>query len=99
MKKARGDSWYDRDESIGKNKSRPKFGEEMSVTNSGGNLETIGDLNEFLSELEKEGGSENFRDALDQCGLKDLGFSSPKFTWSKKWAGGRGIESLNHLQE
>ena len=50
-----------------------------------------GDFNEILSFQEKSWGNgrhesllENFRSALDYFGLKDLGFCSPKFTWSNR---------------
>lgn len=31
---------------------------------------------------------ERFREALDECGLLDLGFVSNKFTWSKNYPNG-----------
>ena len=47
-----------------------------------------GDFNEILSDDEKLGGNNRlqsqmagFRDALDACWLKDLGFVGNKFTW------------------
>ncbi|KAK3230319.1 hypothetical protein Dsin_002200 [Dipteronia sinensis] len=47
----------------------------------------IGDFNEILYNFENEGGVEKpqsqlegFREALDHCGLEDLGFSHPPFT-------------------
>ncbi|KAL5842737.1 hypothetical protein ACOSQ3_013340 [Xanthoceras sorbifolium] len=50
-----------------------------------------GDFNEILEESEKQGGviralilMSNFRGALDSCGLEDLGFSEPRFTWSNR---------------
>ena len=49
---------------------------------------TIGDFNEITGALEKEGGSnrlrqqmKNFIDTINFCGLRDLGFNGPKFTW------------------
>lgn len=49
---------------------------------------TIGDLNEITGASEKEGGSDkprqqmkNFIKAINYCGLQDLGFIGPKFTW------------------
>ena len=27
---------------------------------------------------------ENFRESLDVCGLKDLGFSGPRYTWTNR---------------
>ncbi|KAL5747974.1 hypothetical protein ACOSQ2_025271 [Xanthoceras sorbifolium] len=47
-----------------------------------------GDFNEILMDCEKDGGLPkqrrlllNFREALDACGLQDLGFEGPLFTW------------------
>ncbi|KAL5572899.1 hypothetical protein UlMin_022496 [Ulmus minor] len=49
-----------------------------------------GDLNEILFNHEKLGGMErahylmsNFREAVSYCGLSDLGFRGPKFTWCR----------------
>ncbi|KAL5556024.1 hypothetical protein UlMin_038260 [Ulmus minor] len=49
-----------------------------------------GDLNEILFGHEKQGGVEraqylmsNFREAINYCGLADLGFRGPKFTWNR----------------
>ncbi|KAL5560825.1 hypothetical protein UlMin_037036 [Ulmus minor] len=49
-----------------------------------------GDLNEILFNHEKLGGMEranylmrNFREAVNYCGLADLGFRGPKFTWCR----------------
>lgn len=46
------------------------------------------DFNEILSHGEKEGGNYRhereiaaFRDCLDLCGLKDLGYRGSTFTW------------------
>ena len=48
----------------------------------------FGDLNEIMSVEKKLGGvqrshrqMEDFRDAIHQCGFKDLEFIGPKFTW------------------
>ncbi|KAE8798196.1 Retrotransposon protein [Hordeum vulgare] len=48
----------------------------------------VGDFNEVLLAKEKEGGREKdktcmdkFKEALDFCGLEDLGFEGDKFTW------------------
>ena len=53
-----------------------------------------GDFNEILSNDEKEGQRlraqsqlDNFRQALDECALMDLGFVGPKFTWNNGRAG------------
>ncbi|KAL0399895.1 UNVERIFIED_CONTAM: hypothetical protein Sradi_2332800 [Sesamum radiatum] len=46
-----------------------------------------GDFNEILIQHEKTGGIrlewqiKNFRTALQRCGLADMGFEGPKFTW------------------
>jgi exonuclease III len=49
----------------------------------------IGDFNEILTLEEKWGGGgrpnsqmEAFRQTLENCGLSDLGYRGPKFTWS-----------------
>ena len=49
-----------------------------------------GDLNEILFGHEKQGGTERanflmsqFREATNYCGLADLGFRGPKFTWNR----------------
>ncbi|KAL5543298.1 hypothetical protein UlMin_011008 [Ulmus minor] len=49
-----------------------------------------GDFNEILFGHEKQGGAEraqylmnNFREAINYCGLADLGFRGPKFTWNR----------------
>ena len=48
----------------------------------------IGDFNEILLSLEKEGGAprhqsrlQAFQDALADCSLEDIGFHGDKFTW------------------
>jgi hypothetical protein len=48
----------------------------------------IGDFNEIAFSHEKDGGNDRppsymqvFREALDDCGLEDLGFSGDPFTW------------------
>ncbi|KAL0434897.1 UNVERIFIED_CONTAM: hypothetical protein Sradi_0197600 [Sesamum radiatum] len=50
-----------------------------------------GDFNEILDQSEKLGGPpcpnwqiQNFRRALDQCGLVDMGFTGCPFTWSNR---------------
>lgn len=35
---------------------------------------------------------EGFRDYIEQCGLRDLGFVGHNFTWSNKQAGDRNIQ-------
>ena len=47
----------------------------------------MGDLNEILYPFEKEGGNlrpayfmEAFREAMIECGLSDLGYTSEKFS-------------------
>jgi hypothetical protein len=49
----------------------------------------LGDFNEILNESEKWGGRsrprglmESFQGTLEACGLSDLGFKGPKYTWS-----------------
>ena len=51
----------------------------------------LGDFNDMLSEDETMGGLpltssriNAFQDYLDYCGLMDLGFHGPKFTWTNK---------------
>ena len=51
----------------------------------------LGDFNDMISEEEKLGGLPvnrthiaAFRNCLDKCGLKDLGFHGPRFTWTNK---------------
>lgn len=48
----------------------------------------VGDFNEILASNEKVGGAarpqhylDGFRDALIQCGLRDIGFEGDMFTW------------------
>jgi hypothetical protein len=50
----------------------------------------LGDMNEILSESEKEGGAprplsymQAFRDCLTDCGLEDLGYIGNIFTWKR----------------
>ena len=61
-----------------------------------------GDFNEILWSHEKlglgarpEGVMKEFRDALDECGLMDLGYVGDKFTWRGKRAGGMVLERLD----
>lgn len=58
----------------------------------------IGDFNKIVSESEKEGGSirprrhmKRFSDTINWCGLRDLGFVGPKFTWLYQRADGSQI--------
>ncbi|XP_021734135.1 uncharacterized protein LOC110700859 [Chenopodium quinoa] len=51
---------------------------------------TFGDLNEIVSMTKKSGGAvrheylmDAFREAIDDCGLRDLGFSGSIFTWQR----------------
>jgi hypothetical protein len=55
----------------------------------------IGDFNEVLHRSEHEGGQERslaqiegFREAVDVCGLSDLGYEGRRWTYEKKVAGG-----------
>lgn len=54
-----------------------------------------GDFNEILVNSEKIGGNpkpqgqmEAFKEALDNCGLRDLGFHGARWTWCNKRFGG-----------
>lgn len=54
-----------------------------------------GDFNEIMGLSEKEGGSfwprpqmERFAKCVNGCGLKDIGFVGPKFTWIYQRANG-----------
>lgn len=49
----------------------------------------LGDFNQILDNSEKRGGSpplgariRAFKEAISACGLIDLGFFGPRFTWS-----------------
>ena len=51
----------------------------------------IGDFNEILSVNEKQGGEPrsewqmaNFREVLDNCRLRDMGFKGARFTWCNR---------------
>ena len=57
-----------------------------------------GDFNELLRSDEKMGGNRRshnqmqlFREVVDACSFLDLGYSGPKFTWSKHYASGQSI--------
>lgn len=48
----------------------------------------VGDFNEIRSQSEKEGGAPRanmqmaqFNEAINFCGLKEVGFIGPAFTW------------------
>lgn len=65
-----------------------------------GPLIVFGDFNEIFNSDEKNGGStkhgrdiDAFRDCLDDCGLRDLGYRGSTFTWS------RGISSHTMIRE
>ena len=56
----------------------------------------IGDFNEIISMSEKEGGSSrrrqqlaNFVETINLCGLRDIGFVGPSFTWIYETRDGR----------
>ena len=58
----------------------------------------LGDFNEILRSLEKEGGSncghaqmQLFRDVVDECGFMDIGFTGPPFTWKQFFIDGHTI--------
>ena len=59
----------------------------------------VGDFNELLSCNDKQGGNplnprrvQLFKDCLDTCGMVDLGFHGPKFTWVNKREMGHYIQ-------
>ena len=56
------------------------------------------DFNEIIKQDEKVGGAilshnqmQLFKDAIDECGFMDLGFVSPKLTWSRHYENGSSI--------
>ena len=56
------------------------------------------DFNEITKQSEKVGGGlrpflqmQNFKEALDECGLMDLGYIGSPFTWSKHYRSGTSI--------
>ena len=58
----------------------------------------VGDYNEITRQEEKRGGAlrsfnqmQLFRDLIDECGLMDLGFVGPKYSWSKHFESGQSI--------
>ena len=58
----------------------------------------LGDFNEILPAEEKQGGldrpeqqMQNFRDVLDLCRLKDLGFHGFPFTWCNRRLGNQNV--------
>lgn len=60
----------------------------------------MGDFNEILMAKEKWGWldrlerqMQSFRDALDYCKLKDLGFNGCSFTWGNKGLGAQNVWS------
>ena len=55
----------------------------------------MGDFNEIVSDFEKLGGNlrspkqmERFRDAINRCRFRDLGYVGPRFTWNKIFTNG-----------
>ena len=55
----------------------------------------MGDFNESVSDSEKLGGNlrspkqmERFRDAINRCQFRDLGYVGPRFTWNKIFTNG-----------
>ncbi|XP_065630930.1 uncharacterized protein LOC112006522 [Quercus suber] len=59
----------------------------------------LGDFNELLSNGDKLGGNplnprrvQMFKDCLDTCGMVDLGFHGPRFTWINKREEGHFIQ-------
>jgi exonuclease III len=64
----------------------------------------MGDFNELVRIEEKQGRHNRsdrqmqlFRDALDDCGFVDLGFTGPKFTWSNNRPGDMTWERLDRV--
>ncbi|XP_050245827.1 uncharacterized protein LOC126693745 [Quercus robur] len=58
----------------------------------------VGDYNEITRQEEKRSGvlrsfnqMQLFRDVIDECGLMDLGFVGPKYSWSKHFESGQSI--------
>ena len=58
----------------------------------------LGDFNEITRQSEKLGGSiqsqaqmQLFRDAIDECGFMDLGFTGSQFTWKKHFNDGHSV--------
>ncbi|KAL5570726.1 hypothetical protein UlMin_020323 [Ulmus minor] len=71
---------------------RPQFWNLLKRLGDSSSLPWLcgGDLNEILFGHEKQGGAERanflmnqFREAISYCGLADLGFRGPKFTWNR----------------
>ncbi|KAL5554075.1 hypothetical protein UlMin_041476 [Ulmus minor] len=71
---------------------RPQFWNLMKRLGDSSSLPWLcgGDLNEILFGHEKQGGAErahylmsHFRETINYCGLADLGFRGPKFTWTR----------------
>lgn len=57
-----------------------------------------GDFNVILCHDENDGGRDKpvaelapFQDAVDSCGLVDLGFVGERYTWCNRWPGGETI--------
>ena len=58
----------------------------------------LGDFNEITRQSKKLGGSvrsqaqmQLFRDAIDECGFMDLGFTRSQFTWKKHFNDGHSV--------
>lgn len=69
-----------------------KSWERLSELHAATNLPwlVMGDMNEILFQYEKEGGNprpdnfmQDFRNAIEACGLSDCGFVGDKFTWHR----------------
>lgn len=59
----------------------------------------FGDFNEIMYDHEKQGGNvrrdremRDFRECLERCGLRNLGFVGHNFTWSNKQSGDGNIQ-------
>ncbi|KAL5572448.1 hypothetical protein UlMin_022045 [Ulmus minor] len=72
---------------------RPQFWNLLKRLGDSSSLPWLcgGNLNEILFGHEKQGGAEtaqylmsHFREVINYCGLADLGFRGPKFTWNRR---------------
>ena len=79
---------------------RNKAWAKLRSLNSSQNIPWLcaGDFNEIIRQEEKIGGAfrsfnqmQRFRDVIDECGLMDLGFVGPSYTWSKHFDSGQSI--------
>ena len=61
---------------------------KRKVRNCDGPLMCIGDFNDVMTDMEKEGGRrkemrkiQSFQELIESCSLKDVHFQGQKFTW------------------